>query len=108
MSTSTTPTFSQLYGAEPTTREGEFRIHGCTVVVTKDAGLWHLSISHPSRLPKYEEIKEARYKLLPDVHYAAQIFPPEDEFVNVHLYCIHLWELGKDETYSDDRRESES
>lgn len=87
------------------TVEGQFNtLSGCTVIVTKDDGLWHMSIAHPNRLPAYEELKAARYKYLRDVHYAAQIFPPPSEFVNVHPYCIHLWELGEKETYSDDKR----
>lgn len=85
--------------------QGRFQqLDGSQVIVSLDDGLWHMSISFPNRLPTYDELKKARYKYLPEVHYAAQIFPPESEFVNVHPYCIHLWELGEKETYSDDKR----
>jgi len=73
-------------------RQGTFEFGECMVMVGLEAG-WHMSISHRSRLPTYDEIKGARYKLLPDDVYMAQIFPPEKEFVNVHPYCLHLWEV---------------
>ena len=54
---------------------------------------WHLSISHPTRYPKWDEIKEARYKFLPDEVTMAQILPPRGEYVNVHPNCFHLHEI---------------
>ena len=60
-----------------------------------EGGKWHLSISSPNRLPKYAEMKHARYKMLPDDCYIAQIFPPQNEFVNAHKNCLHLWEIDK-------------
>jgi hypothetical protein len=68
-------------------------LSGCIGFVSKDGGLWHLSISHKDRLPTYEELKEARYKYCPDVKHMAMIFPPLDEFVNVCETCLHLWEI---------------
>ncbi len=73
---------------------------GCNVIVTKDAGLYHLSISRKDRLPSYDELKSARYQFLPDVPYMVQIFPPEEDFVNLHDFCLHLWE-PKDFVYSE-------
>ena len=69
----------------------------CDVLVSQDGGLWHLSISHPTRYPTYDEIKEARYKFLPDELRMAMIFPSKREFVNVHNNCFHLWELTEKE-----------
>lgn len=86
------------------TKTGEWHFRGCFVIVSKDDGLWHLSISRKNRLPSYYELKEARYCFMPDVQYAAQIFPPVDEFINVHQFCLHLWELSGGVTYSDDIR----
>jgi hypothetical protein len=67
---------------------------------------WHLSISHrsntivstmgrpaPGRLPTYDEIKEARYRFVPDGLYMAMILPPKDEFVNVHPTTMHLYRI---------------
>jgi hypothetical protein len=68
----------------------------CHIIITKDNGKWHLSISTPNNQPSYKEIKEARYKFLPDNIYMAQIFPPKSEFVNLHPFCHHLWEIKND------------
>lgn len=61
--------------------------------VTIDAGLWHLSVSHPQRYPTWDEIKEIRYALLPDSKTFAILFPPMAQYVNVHPRCFHLHEV---------------
>lgn len=58
---------------------------------------WHLSISCANRYPHWEEIKDARYSLLPMGLYFAQILPPLDRYTNVHPNCFHLWELDEHE-----------
>jgi hypothetical protein len=62
---------------------------------------WHLSISHrtseatpqPGRYPTWDEIKEARYRFVPDGVTMAMLLPPKAEYVNVHETCFHLWEI---------------
>lgn len=54
---------------------------------------WHLSISTPYRNPFWEEIKAARYDLLPHDITMAMIFPPTNEYVNIHNYCFHLYQI---------------
>ena len=56
-------------------------------------GLWHLSVSHPTRYPTWDEIKNIRYKYLPNKITAALLFPPKEEYVNLHTNCFHLWEV---------------
>ena len=70
-----------------------YLVGGCSVIHSVEDGLHHISLSNPHRLPTYEEMKTARYRICPDVKYMAQIFPPESEFVNVHPNCLHLYEL---------------
>ena len=69
------------------------------VIVTKDPpdDRWHLSISHPHRYPTWEEIKRARYDLLPDAVTMAMLLPPKSEYVNVHSNCFHLHEWREKE-----------
>lgn len=56
-----------------------------------DGKRWaHLSISHPRRLPTYYEMKRAKLSFLGDVM-AYQVFAPEDEHINIHSSCLHLW-----------------
>jgi hypothetical protein len=53
---------------------------------------WHISISHRYRYPSWDEIKIARYTLCPKDITMVMYLPPEDEFVNVHERCFHLYE----------------
>ena len=78
---------STLVGAKAFIR-GQLRI-----LISKDDGLWHLRISHPQRLPTSSEIVHARYSLLPDDIYMAQILPPKSEYVNVHPTTMHLYQI---------------
>lgn len=80
---------------------GQFKFGRCRVIVSQDNGLWHLSISRKDRLPSYDELKYARYAYLPDVPYLVQIFPPKEDFVNVHQFCLHLWEPAAGFSYSE-------
>lgn len=78
---------------------GAFRFGDILVIVShsEEEGGWHLSMSKKKSLPTYEEIKDMRYKLLPNRIYACEIFPPRTEFVNLHEFCRHLWEMPTDE-----------
>ncbi|QGJ92720.1 hypothetical protein QDA04_gp50 [Microbacterium phage Megan] len=71
------------------------RVHDgiLTALRSKDDGLWHLSVSHTSRLPSWDEIADARYRFLPDRARMAMLLPPRAEWVNVHERTLHLWEL---------------
>lgn len=73
-----------------------YKYKDCAVLVSIENNRYHLSISHQKRLPTYEELKEARYKFLPDEIYMAQIFPPKKEFVNLHPFCLHLWQIKQE------------
>jgi len=68
----------------------------CRVLVSRDATptgqRWHLSISHPDRYPTWEEIKKARYQLLPLDIVMVQVLPPPGDYVNIHPNTFHLWE----------------
>ncbi len=68
--------------------------HGALrALVSKEGEYWHLSISHPIRYPKWDEIKEARYALLPNECTMAILLPPKEEYVNIHPNCFHLHEV---------------
>ncbi len=57
---------------------------------------WHLSISHPRRYPTWDEIKTARYDLVPPDVTMVMILPPVSDFVNIHQNCFHLWQTDDD------------
>lgn len=54
---------------------------------------WHLSISHHHRNPTWEEIRDARYELIPEDVMVAMFLPPREQYVNVHRHCFHLYEV---------------
>jgi hypothetical protein len=56
----------------------------CSVLVTREHGRWHLSISHPARYPTWDEVAEARYRVLPKSLHFAMMLPPEGEYVNLN------------------------
>ena len=77
----------------------------CNVILSREPGVgfdgnygWHMSISHVTRYPTWDEIKTARYGLdaLKEVTMAQILGPVEDdsEWVNVHENCFHLYEIG--------------
>ena len=66
---------------------------------------WHLSISHatnlaapgggmiPGRYPSWDEIRDARYDLLPDEYTFGILLPPKAEYVNIHPTTFHLHQV---------------
>lgn len=67
---------------------------GLKVFAGQEPGIgWHLSISHPSRYPNWDEIKDARYRFCPDDVDMVMHLPPRSQYVNVHNHCFHLHEL---------------
>lgn len=71
---------------------GTYQYKGMTLIIAIEAGKWHLSVSAKFPLG-YQQLKDVRYKFLPNDIQVAQIFPPREEFVNVHQNCWHLWEI---------------
>ena len=76
-----------------------------TVGRSSNAG-WHLSIVHvrtdlvgptggpvTGRIPTWEEIRDARYELLPDDIYMAIILPPRKDYVDLGPSTMHLYEI---------------
>ena len=69
----------------------------CTVLAGMEPGIgWHLSISTPHRYPTWDEIKTARYDLVPHNITMAMLLPPPSEYVNVHENCFHLHQMPND------------
>src|SRR5215471_731948 len=60
---------------------------------------WHISISHRSRHPSWDEIKTVRYRLLGPDTSVAMLLPPADHYVNIERqdHVFQLYELLDDE-----------
>lgn len=77
-----------------------FEMGECTILLSRDpAGvdgerLWHLTISCPERHPTWDEIKTARYRLLPLDLTFAMLLPPPEHYVNLpeQDHVFQLWE----------------
>jgi hypothetical protein len=65
----------------------------CRIIVSQQKAGWHLSISKPDHLPSWEEVRDARYALVPDEATMALLLPPKGEYVNVHEYCLQMYEI---------------
>jgi len=85
---------SDLEGAERFHEAWHSKFEGLHVIRAWEVGHgWHMSISHPSRYPTWNEIRDARYELLPDDCTMAMLLPPKAEYVNLHPNCFHLHEI---------------
>jgi hypothetical protein len=76
-----------IVGHEPVEKNGVIRY------------LWHLSVSfrthqgEETRTPNWDELKSAKYQLIPVDVPMVLIFPCRAApYVNVHETCLHLWE----------------
>lgn len=67
------------------------------IILSRDDGRLHLSISFPDRLPTWDEIKHAREELLPEDAFFCVPYPPKKYWMSVHAYAMHLYEV-RDET----------
>jgi hypothetical protein len=70
-----------------------YRMGSCRVIVSQQQGGWHLSVSRPDRLPSWEEVRDARYALVPDEAVMALLLPPRARYVNVHEFCLQAYEI---------------
>jgi hypothetical protein len=52
---------------------------------------WHISVSCAERLPHWHELVDAAHALRPGVVFVIGM-PPRSWWINVHPYCLHLWE----------------
>lgn len=73
----------------------EYLLGTCPVIVTREFGLWHLSISHPARYPTWDEVAEARYRILPPGLTFVMPLPPIGRYLNMHPNCFHLFQSSE-------------
>lgn len=76
-------------------RARAYKFGECLVITGVSEQGWHMSISHPTRYPTWDEIRDARYALVPDEVTMAMLLPPRSEYVNVHENCFHLWQVAE-------------
>lgn len=67
-----------------------------TVIISQkiegDYKRWlHVSVAHQKRLPTWEELRMVKDLFIGKDKKAFQILPSEDNYVNIHPYCLHLF-----------------
>jgi hypothetical protein len=70
-----------------------YRMGGCHIICSQQKAGWHLTISRLDKLPSWEEVRDVRYQLIPDEATMAMLLPPRTEYVNVHPFCLQLYEI---------------
>ena len=61
-------------------------------VIFSDGGGWdHVSVSHPQRCPRWEEMEAVKRRFFKHRETAMQLHVPPADHVNCHRYCLHLW-----------------
>jgi len=83
------------------------------VVISADTELdgrrWrHFSISKPHSMPKWDELVAAKEAFLGKESKAVQVIPPRSQYVNIHPYCLHLFECLEGDPLPDFTRGSGS
>ena len=63
----------------------------------KDDDRWwvHISVSFAKRTPGHADMAMVKRDFLGD-RYAYAVWPPREEYVNIHPHCLHLWALIDD------------
>ena len=88
-----TPKYKGRFGDSLMFSMGECRILLSGPVEREQIG-WHFSISCESRNPTWEEQRDTRYNLISDDVCMVSVLPPRSEYVNVHPFCFHWWQLS--------------
>ena len=81
--------------------EGHCFVHrnGLRVIIDceeKDDGRrWvHVSVSRKNWTPSHDDMCLVKRSFIGN-RYAYAVFPPEEQYVNIHRYCLHLWALAE-------------
>lgn len=91
-------------------RKAEMALNGCTgdayngffniplpngeiagVIVSNGGGWDHVSVSLRGRCPKWQEMCFIKDLFFEDDEVAIQYHPRNQEYVNIHDHCLHLW-----------------
>ena len=60
---------------------------------TKHGHLMHLSVSHKDKLPSWSTMITVKRLFFHEDVAAMMPMPEEEVYVNVHEFCLHIWQL---------------
>lgn len=61
------------------------------VVASDGAGWEHVSVSHRTRCPNWNEMCAIKAMFWGEEETVIQFHPPKSQYVNRHKHCLHLW-----------------
>lgn len=61
------------------------------IIASDGAGWEHVSVSLPKRCPTWEEMCAIKNLFWGEDDCVIQYHPAKKDYVNNHLYCLHLW-----------------
>lgn len=63
-----------------------------SVMRERDGKRWlHVSFSRREKIPNWDDVRAVKDLFIGKDEEALQVFPPQDEYVNVHPRTLHLW-----------------
>jgi hypothetical protein len=65
---------------------------------------WHVSLARPNRLPSWDDIRKVKDVFVGRQNTAVSVLPSEDNYVNHHNFCLHIWRCLDREIVPDMRR----
>lgn len=75
--------------------------------VEADEKIWlHVSLSRPTRMPNWNELRRVKDAFVGKDRKAIQVFPKQDEYVNIHPHVLHLFACLEGDPLPDFRRGS--
>jgi hypothetical protein len=63
----------------------------CSPMTDNETGWQHVSVSHPSRCPTWEEMCSLKDLFWEPEQVVVQFHPRASEYVNNVRYCLHMW-----------------
>lgn len=73
-----------------------------------DGRMWlHVSVAHRDRMPSWDELRRIKSWLIGRDVRAIQVLPPESEYVNLHPFCLHLWQCLDADPLPDFRKDGQ-
>ena len=60
--------------------------------IKADGSPWlHVSASRKNWTPTHEDMCRVKQDFIGPGRYAYAVFPPVEQYVNIHPHCLHLW-----------------
>jgi hypothetical protein len=90
------PAWSPLASPVPGARafDSMFGLHVIASVEDRgrDTGVWlHVSVSRRNKLPSWADLREVKDLFLGPKRCALHLIPPDEHYINVHPFVLHLW-----------------